>query len=136
MTTWIWYKCMLICWFSWVDLCMFLLWVLYPLNETWSERKRKQNLKQGWLQAFWKKIKNTQKVKKNTLQLDKTKQNVWIFVEILFFKATYDTKTINSFEEGREHKTACLFLLQTFNWQKIRELFVIVLYAALKKRIS
>ena len=42
-----------------------------------------------------KKIKNTQEVKKNASFLDKTRQNVQIFEEVLFFKATYDTKINN-----------------------------------------
>ena len=40
-----------------------------------------------------KKIQNTQEVKENAFQLDKTGQNVHIFVEVLFFQATYKRKT-------------------------------------------
>ena len=49
-------------------------------------------------------IKNTQKVKKKAIYLGKTIQNVWIFKEILFFKAMYNTQKNNSLL-----KVACLW---------------------------
>ena len=84
-----------------------------------------------------------------------------ILEEILFFKATYNTKRnkrihlsfaswILAEERGHEidliftgldhlwevRQSRSLFLPQESNWQKISELFVFVLYVALKKRIS
>ena len=42
-------------------------------------------------------IKNTQNVKKNAFSLEKTRKNMRIFEEVLFFKATYNTKTNKQF---------------------------------------
>ena len=55
-----------------------------------TEDNIEKNLKQSWLPAFWKKIQNTQEVKEKVFWLDKTGQNVRIFKELLFFRATYN----------------------------------------------
>ena len=109
-----------------------------------------------------KRSKIHQRFKRTCFYLDKTRQSLQIFEEILLFQAMYSIKqTIHLpfaswlLVEGRGHKTAlaqtdwqtlisgpnlgqscALFLPQATSWQKVSELFVFMLYVAWGKRIS
>ena len=58
--------------------------------------KKKKNLKPSWLPAFWKKIKNTQEVKKNAFLIEqyKTKSAPWKSV-LLNFLSVFDHISIS-----------------------------------------
>ena len=57
-------------------------WVFVMISVRLDVRK---NLKQSWLPAFRRRrnVKNTQEVKRNAVELDKTRQNSRIFQEVL-----------------------------------------------------
>ena len=60
-----------------------------------SGKKKKKNLKQSWLPAFWKKIQNTQKIKKTLFNKTKQDKTCKIFEVIFFFKlCTIQQKTV------------------------------------------
>ena len=60
-----------------------------------------EDVNQSWLPAFRKKIKNTQEVKKDAFELDRTRQNVQIFEEVLFHE---DLEKVQLNESQRQKK--------------------------------
>ena len=95
-----------------------------------------KNLKQSSLLALWKNIQNTQEVKENTFQLDKTGQNVWVFEEVLFFFKLHTTKkhknkqsvhlayVSSMLECWQKQKAFPSTSIPASNWYKLSELIV------------
>ena len=80
--------------------------------------------------CFTNKIQNTHEVKENAFELDKTGQNVRIFEEVLFFRATYNRKTAKhtisllslcQFDAGMLAEGVCFYVVRSLEREDFLE---------------